>query len=282
MKSLVRWSTTVALVGSTVVGTLVAGGLRALALTQEQIVQKLQAVPVFTIANSQGVPLTLSSRQNNGQQASLIAGAFISQRDAQAFFDSLKKNDPTISKDPNLVKDFKVIPVPLGEVYRLSQQTPQNQQQKLNIEYVPSKSQVDSALALLKQSGQNVNNFNGTPLFTLGEKKGNEVGYVVVQRDNRKQTPMFFDRELAQAFLDRLKKQPGGVGGNVSIQVLSLEGVLQEMKSPSSKDAKRDEFLSQIELVPPLETLQLIQQNRPAQNQQPNQQRQPAQNQPKR
>ena len=40
MKSLIRWSATVGLVGTTIVGSLVGAGLRVLALTPEQIVQK--------------------------------------------------------------------------------------------------------------------------------------------------------------------------------------------------------------------------------------------------
>ena len=103
MKSLIRWSATVGLVGATIVGSLVGAGLQALALTPEQIVQKLRPVPMFTIANAQGAPLVASPP--NGQKGSPVAGVFVSQKDAQAFLETLK------SKNPNLAKEVKVVPV---------------------------------------------------------------------------------------------------------------------------------------------------------------------------
>ena len=60
MKSLARWCTTLGLIGSTVVGSLLAQNLEAFALPQGQILKTLGPIPVFTIADGDGAPLVAS------------------------------------------------------------------------------------------------------------------------------------------------------------------------------------------------------------------------------
>ncbi|MER3433831.1 MAG: hypothetical protein C4288_10450 [Leptolyngbya sp. ERB_1_1] len=251
MKSLVRWSTTAAIVG----GTLLAG-LQALALTPEQIKQKLQPVAVFTIANNQGAPLV--AQPPNGQKGNPVAGVFISQRDANAFLDNLK------SKNPALAKDVKVVPVSLAEVYQLNQGS-QGKPDKLDFAYVPTKQQLDSALAILKASGQKVTQFNGTPLFVA--TAGKDKGFLTIQEGNQSVIPMFFNKEDLQPLVDRFKQQKPDLAATVNIQVFPLEGVMQAMQR------EKDPQLDKIVLIPPKETLEFVrsqqpQQQRPAQQQQ--------------
>jgi hypothetical protein len=247
MKSLVRWSTTVALVGSTLVGSLVAGGLRALALTPEQIVQKLRTVPVFTIANSQGAPL-VASPPNNQQGTGAVAGVFISQRDAQAFLQALQ------TKNPNLAKEVKVVPVSLAEVYQLNQAN-QGKKDKLDFAYVPTKQQVESAVALLKQSGQKVNQFGGTPLFVAraGEKKG----FLTITQGDKSVIPMFFNKEDLTPLLDNFKKQQPKLAATVDIQVFPLEGVMEALRK------ENDPQLDKVVLIPPRESIEFLRAQQP-------------------
>lgn len=269
MKSLVRWSTTVALVGSTVMGSLIAGGLQALALTQEQILSKLRAVPVFTIANNQGAPLVASPP--NGQKGNPVAGVFISQKDAQAFLENLKK------KNPNVAKDVKVVPVSLAEVYQLNQAN-QSKPEKLDFAYVPTKQQMDSAMTVLKQNGQQAKQFNGTPLFVA--RAGKDKGFLTIQEGNRAVIPMFFNKEDLTPLLERFKQQKPDLAKSVDVQVFPLEGVIEAMKK------ENDPQLDKIVLIPPRETIEFVrtlqpQQPRSQQPQQRPQQRPAPANQPK-
>ncbi|MBW4442505.1 MAG: hypothetical protein KME10_14985 [Plectolyngbya sp. WJT66-NPBG17] len=255
MKSLVRWSTTAALVG----GTLLAG-LQALALTPEQITQKLRAVPVFTIANNQGAPLV--AQPPNGQKGNPVAGVFISQKDANTFLANLK------TKNPALAKDVKVVPVSLAEVYQLNQGS-QGKPDKLDFAYVPTKQQLDSAIAILKSGGQQVSQFNGTPLFVA--RAGKDKGFLTIQEGNQSVIPMFFNKEDLQPLLDRFKQQKPDLASTVDIQVFPLEGVMQAMQK------EKDPQLDKIVLIPPRETLEFVRSQQPQQ-----QQRQPQQAAPKR
>ena len=263
MKSLVRQGAALVLIGSTIIGSMLVGSTRVLALSPEQIEQKLGPVPVFTITDGNGAPLV--AKVPNGKKQENVAGVFISQKDAQGFVEQLK------TKNPDLAKTVKVIPVSLGEVYKLEQAN-KNKPNAPNFTYVPTQQEVSSALTLLHQSGQNVNNFDGTPLFVA--RAGKEKGYLTVRRNNKEVIPFFFNKEELQAMVDRFKQQKPDLAGTVEIQVISLEGMIQTLKTHN------DSGLNEVVLVPPQDSIDYVrslQQSAPAQSQ-PNSGQSPATN----
>lgn len=93
----------------------------------------------------------------------------------------------------------------MGEVYKLDQAN-QNNPNALDFAYVPQKQQVNAAMTLLQQSGQKVQQFNGTPLFVA--KAGNkEKGYLTVNQSNQQVIPFFFNKDELQAMLERFKNR---------------------------------------------------------------------------
>lgn len=242
MKSLVRWSTAAGLVGSALIGSFLAGTMQVLAIPQEQIIQKLRPVPVFTIADSQGAPLVASPP--SGQKGPAVAGVFISQKDAQEFLNNLK------SKKPDLAKNVQVVPISLAEVYQLNQ-TNKGKPEQLDFAYVPSKQQVDTAVSLLKQQGgQTSQQFNGTPLFVA--RGGKDKGYLTIQQNGKAIIPMFFNKEELQGLLDRFKQQQPTLAATIDIQVLNLEGLMEVLRT------KNDPQLDQIVLVPPQQSIDFL------------------------
>jgi nickel transport protein len=239
MKSLIRWSATVGLVGATLTGAFLATTMQALALTQEQIMLKLRSVPVFTITNSQGAPLVASP---NGQKGNPVAGVFINQQDAQAFLENLK------TRNPEVAKNVRVVPVSLAEVYQLNVNN-KDKKDKLDFAFVPSRQQVDTAQTLLKQTGQK-DPFSGTPLFVA--RGGQDKGYLTIQQGDKSVIPMFFKKEDLQGLMDRFKQQDPKVGSSLEIQVLNLEGVIEVLRT------KNDAQLEQIVLIPPKESLEFV------------------------
>lgn len=259
MKSIFRLGAKLGLVGSVIFGSAVLGTGGAFALPQDQIVQKLGPVPVFTITDNNGAPLVASSNDNKKQGG--VAGVFINQRDAEAFVKQLK------TKNPELAKNVRVVPVSLGEVYKLDQSV-QNKPNSLDFAYVPAKQQVDAAMSLMKKSGQDAKKFQGTPLFVA--RAGKDKGYLTVkQADNKQVIPFFFNQEELQTMLTRFKKQQPDLASTVEIQVVNLEGVIQTLQS------RNDSQLNQIMLVPPRESVEFVQNLKPASGQQnrPQQQR---------
>lgn len=242
MKSFVRWSTVLGVVGSALIGSAFTSNLPAFALPKEQVLQKLRSVPMFTIADAQGAPL-VASPSAQGQKSKPVAGVFVSQRDAQAFLDNLKQ------KNPDIAKNVKVIPVSLAEVYELGQAN-KDKPDGLAFAFVPTKQQVDSAMALLKQGGQNVQKFNGVPVFLA--KGGKQSGYLTIKRGDQQVIPLFLKKEELQGMVDRLKQQQPDLASTIQIQVVNLEGVIQTLTDSNNQE------LNQIVLVPPQDSVDYL------------------------
>lgn len=238
MKSFIRWSATVGLVGTTLLGSLFGGNLKALALTEQEVMQKLQPVPVFTITDEQGAPLVASVPNQNNQNES-VAGVFISQRDAQAFVERLKR------ENPDLGNKVQVVPVSLAEVYQLDQQNA-NQANGIDFAFIPVQQQVQSAQALVQQGQQ----FQGVPLFVA--RGGEGGGYLTIEQNNTQVIPFFFDKEQLQGMVDRFKQQQPNQASTIEIQVVPLEGVIQTLQNENNPQ------LNQIVLVPSQESLQFL------------------------
>jgi nickel transport protein len=250
MKSFIRWSATLGLVGGTVLGTSLAGNLTALALPEQAIMKVLQPVPVFTIADKQGAPLVASvPNAKDNKKTAAVAGVFISQQDAQAFINNLK------SKNPNLASTVQVVPVSLGEIYKLNQQN-QGKPDQLEFAFVPTRPQVEAALALQKQGGKPAGQFNGVPMFMA--RQGAQGGYLTLKRGNEQVIPIFFNKEELQNLVDRFKQQQPKQSSNITIDVVNLEGVIDTLKSSN------DQQLSQVVLIPPKQSLDYVRALQPA------------------
>jgi nickel transport protein len=212
--------------------------MSALALPQEEVLQKLSPVPVFTITDAQGAPLVASLSKEGEDINASLAGVFIHKRDADAFVDRLR------TQNPDLASSVKVVPVSLGEVYQMSESIRDNGE-NLQFTFVPGQQQVDSAMTLTEE-------FNGTPLFLA--KGQDEDGYLTIQRGDQQVIPMFFNKEDLQGMLDRFQNQQPEIAGSVEIEVVNLEGVIEALRTDD------DPFLTKIVLIPPRDSVEFIRQ----------------------
>lgn len=245
MKSLLRWGTTLGLVGSTVLASWLGGNLKALALPEEAIVEKLQPIPVFTIADDKGVPL-VAVVENEKK----VTGIFISQKDATEFLDKLKKDNPEVGNK------VKVQLVSLGQIYKLQEAM---ESEGLIISYVPTQAQIDFASQLLKASGQEYQ--GGVPLFVA--RAGEDQGYLTISQNDQPVVPFFFDKTAANNLLEQFKKQKPDLASTAKIDVVPLESILAKMQSSD------DEMLKKIFLIPSQESIDFIRANMPKNQDQP-------------
>lgn len=245
MKKLVRLTATLGLIGSTFLGVWSSQALRAWALPEDRILQKLAPVPVFTIADEQGAPLVAS-----GQDETKVAGVFISQDDAENFVTRLQ------AENPELAQRVQVVPVSLGEVYKLAQKN-ESQESGLNFQYVPTEEEVNSAKTLLTQAGQEYQ--GGVPLFVA--KGGEQDGYLTIERNSQQVIPFFFEKEQLEQMVTKFKEQKPELAETINIEVVPLEGIIATLQTSD------DEMLNKIVLVPTQESLEFVRQNLPAQGQ---------------
>jgi hypothetical protein len=242
IKSLVSLSAALGVAGTAFIGLGIAENLTALALPQEEVLKKLDPVPVFTIADEQGAPLVAS-----GQDKAKVAGVFISQDDANQFVNQLK------TKNPELATKVKVVPVSLGEIYKLSESS-QSQQNALNFAYVPEQEAVNSAKTIGEANKQPYQ--GGVPLFVA--KGGEDKGYLTIEKNSQQVIPFFFDKQQLEQMVAKFKQQKPEIANSVNIEVVPLEGVIETLET------SQDKMLEKIVLVPTTESIEFLQNASPA------------------
>jgi len=280
MKSFIRWSATLGLVSSVLIGSFWAGTARVLALTAEQVMERLRPVPVFTLANEQGAPLVASPPE--GENRGPVAGVFISRQDAEQFLNDLK------NRNPEVAQGVRVVPVSLADIYQIAETEragQAEQEQQLRFAFIPAQQQVDAAMTVLRESGETVEEFEGVPIF-VAQSSGENRGYLTIQQGDRQVIPMFFDKTELQAVLTRLQQSQPELANGMEVQVVNLEGLIETLQSSNNEE------LNQILLVPPRDSVEYVrslqpqdgqqgQQGQQPQGQQQQQQRQPQQAQPR-
>jgi hypothetical protein len=209
----------------------------ARALPEAQILEKLQKVPVFTITNKSGNFLQQSV--GAAPKVSLFTPVYMELKDAQFFLNKLKKEGSANGKLA------QVTIVPLSEIYKLQLEA-QKKADNMNFLFFPTEQQLKNA-QLLKKPYQ-FNAVYPVPLFMIAIKQQNQ--YATIQENNL--TPLFFDKQQAQQWLDRVKKKDPKLVAKAEIKVNFLHTVLKDFHS------KNYPAQQQLVLVPSAESIQSI------------------------
>lgn len=202
------------------------------AVPENVIREKLYPVPVFTIVDEQGAPLVAS-----GKDGGKIAGAFISQQDANNFLTSLQ------GKNPDLASRVRVIPLSLHQVYELNERS--SEASEPDYAYVPNEEAVNYAKSILGTQYQ-----GGVPLFLAKGGEGNH--YLTIERDGQQVVPFFFEKQQLENMVAKLKTERPDLANNFNIEVIPLEALIYTLQTNESP------MLSNIVLVPSTESLQFI------------------------
>ncbi|MGK7945414.1 MAG: Tic22 family protein [Microcystaceae cyanobacterium] len=230
MKSLLRRATTLGLIGSVVVTSWLGSTLKALGIPESEITRVLSPIPVFMIVNGEGLPLVLQQNETNKK----FTLAFVSEDDAKKAYDQFQQENPDQSQA------FKVMGVPLPEVYKLQIASAQ-EEDGLSVQYVPTATEVQVAQQLLEPAGQEYK--GGVPLFVA--TGGPDKGYLTVKDPNDETIiPFFFEKEQIQSMVDAAKKDSPDIANTIKIEVVLLEQVM------SALTTKDDEWLTKIRFVP--------------------------------
>ncbi|MFM6282043.1 MAG: Tic22 family protein, partial [Dolichospermum sp.] len=240
------WGVTLGIAGSVIfTGISAINNSQALALPQEQVVKRLQGIPVFTLTNPQGEFVVISTK-NQSKTISQI-GFFLSKKDAQKFLEvKLKK------ENPQLASNIQVRSISLAVYYNLVAES-KKKKDSLIFTLVPTKQQVDSAKSILtSSSGKPVEQFHGIPLFVPKFKQGNNYLTIPISQNSERYIPFYFDKEQATAVLEAFKKAKPQEAANTEIEVVDLDGVINALHS------SKDPNTSKIFLFPSRESIEFI------------------------
>lgn len=251
MKSLIRWGAMLGLMGGAMFGSF-NGSPEALALSEDEILQKLESVPVFTITDAEGSPLIANiPNAPNSDNATDVAGVFISAEDANRFVERLRQEQPEIADD------IQVTVISLAEIYRLDRANASNNT-PLEFSYVPTREEVEEAVSVLvesdrqdelsQQNGEYI--YPGVPLFLA--TAGPNQGYMTLEYEGEVVIPVFFDRSDLENVISRFREQQPEFADSVETEVIQLEGVLQTL---SNED---NEIVEQLMFVPDSDSLEFV------------------------
>ncbi len=244
MQSLFRWGTVLGLVGSTLIAPSIAGKTAAIAMPESEVLKRMEGVPFFTVTNTQGLPILASlPSQKDKSKTIQVATFFESQKDAQSLVTKLKSSNPKIGNAA------KVVPVSLRQAYELARKNKDNKD-NVAFQFLPEQQELSSALAILKQNGQKVEQFNGIPLFYASESKSK--GLLTIESNKSKMIPFYFDKQDLQGMLSQLKEQNPKLAASTKIEVTSLAQIVDSMIKQNG------EGIQQITLVPSKENLDYV------------------------
>ncbi len=242
MKSLIRLGLALSLLGGTVLGQALIETAPAVALSETDALKRLEAIPVFAVTNKEGIPI-LASVPNPKDKAKQvqIATFFMSQQDAQSLVTVLKQQKPDVGNTA------KVVALSMRQAYDLKTKN-KDKAESLVFEFLPPKQQIDDAVAVLKQNGQDVKQFNDIPLFY--STGGKDKGLLTIEQGANKVIPFYFNKKDLQGMLDQVKQKDPKLSSTVKIEVTSLSKVLDSLLKENGAG------IQQITLVPDKAALQ--------------------------
>jgi Tic22-like family len=238
----------------TIFGALViAPHPMVMAMTKQQVLQKLSSVPVFSIVSKDTQqPLVVTATDKSTQKSANIINFFLNPEEAKKFMEKLQADN----KDVAAKSEVRVSSLALA--YAAFQE--QQKDKKVEITVLPDTNSLKQAGEILKRSKQDPSKFAGIPLFFPAQKgKKGSIDPLSLQVPGEKGasqnvTPMYLSYELvSQQLEDAKKKSPEIKDAYVEMTTLGqLVGILE----------KNDDSLSQsIQLVPSADSLKVVSQN---------------------
>lgn len=276
MKSLVHLGQQLLVAGVAIAGSTLGFGMQALALPQEAIVQKLRNVPMYMLFNDEEQPIVFNVQNEAGETESLTE-VFVSPSDAQNLIaarvqeveqliaeEQAKTNrNPeilaTLNAQAALWKETQTGIISLADIYLYAE----NEDSNLNFQFVPSAKQFQSASEYIEEGDQL---YGSVPLFLFSlqaldeggnpitDGQGNSVRvYPTLERDGK--IPLYFDAEAIEQQTASLVNSDR----EWDIEVITLEMLLNKLVT-DDLSAEEEEFLNEMTLVPPEESVRLIMQ----------------------
>lgn len=239
MKALKNWFATTTLVGVTIIGSCFASAIETLALPKEEVLERLQQVPVFVLANSQGSLLT--SAEKDGTQ---VATIFISHNDALTVLENLKK------RNPQLANQATVQGMSLAKFYEFFLANA-DKQDGLKFSLVPISKQVKLATNMSTRLIHGEKYTQGVPLFAA--IVGREKGYLTITENGEQIIPFFFEKNQVQNLINQFEKQNPELANTTKIEVITLEKMMYLFKEIDN------EVVNKIYLIPSTASLKFLQ-----------------------
>ncbi len=225
-----------------------------MAMTKQKVLQKLSAVPVFSIVSKDTQqPLVVTATDKSTKKSANIINFFLNPDEAKKFMERLQ----TENKEAAAKSEVRVSSLALA--YAAFQE--QQKDKKVEISVLPDTESLKQAGEILKKSKQDPSKFAGIPLFFPAQKKDGKIAPLSVQVPGEKGasqsvTPMYLSYALVSQQLEEArKKSPEIKDAYVEMTTLGqLVGIL---------DKNDDELAQSIQIVPSAESMKVVSSYKP-------------------
>jgi hypothetical protein len=241
IKSFLKLTASASLIGALLLSPIVVSpiaNLTAEAATEEEVFEKLEGIPVFTITDAQGTPILGSLNQNPADADRQLLLFFLNPDDATALVNQIKTSNPTVGNQA------RVIVRSMNDAYKVIQD---NQDQAIAFQIVPSQTSLASARQILTQQGQAADQLPNVPVFfATGGEDGQDGGLLTLDQDGQQIVPFFFEQKDLEGLIARARQQQPDVASGTKIQVTSLFQVLDSMiadQDAQTRDTERFTFV---------------------------------------
>jgi hypothetical protein len=192
-------------------------------MSREEVAERLNIVPVFTIVSKDGTPI-LANIDKDGKTIQ-VASFFLDQNQAQETIKQIQTSSPDIAAQA------QVLPMSLGYAYEVAEQE-KPKGSNIVFQVLPRQVDIQSAMEILKQNGQaDVTDFPGVPLF-YGIS---DQGLLTIEKDGIEVVPFFFDRTDLNNALQRAGGANPEILQKTKIEVTTLEQVVDSMLEAGAK-----------------------------------------------
>jgi hypothetical protein len=239
-KSLVQLAATAGVAGAIVASPIFT--LKAEALTEAQVFERLSTIPVFAITNDQGaLPFPVPKQANpKPEDPSVFVPFFLNPLDAESALKDVKAANPEIGKT------LKISITSMNDVYK---RILENKDKKIAVDFVPARTNLESAQTIWKAQGVPADKIPyEVPVFFAisGEPKKETFLPMTIDRDGKKETivPFFFDKSDLQESIENTAKLNPEIAKSAKIQALPLSQILGSMVTKDDKpNPQIDSFL---------------------------------------
>jgi hypothetical protein len=252
-KSLVSLAATAGVAGAIAVSPIFT--LKAEALTETQVLERLGSIPIFTITDDKGSPLlgSVPQQPNAKPDDTQILFFFLGSDEAQQMLGQVQKNNPEVGKKAQIIVRS------MNDAYQVIRQ---NKDKKVAFQFIPARASIESARTILTAQGVAADKIPNVPVFFAigGQDKSQGLLTMSIDQNGKKEqvVPFFLDKSDLQNLLDRASKEQPDITKATKIQVASLFQVLDSMVS---KDNKPNPEVERFQFVPSRTSFEYILKN---------------------
>lgn len=234
------------LLGSFLSAALLWPGLSAFALSETEVVTKLNTIPAFSIVDAKGNPLLLTPKADKKvAYLNFYLDAEVAQQAMQAFQ----------TQNAAMAKSYRVGLISLGQAYKIVKEQAKKKENKVRFQFLSARKDLVTATEIAQKKDPNLKNFVGVPLFFVsGGADTQKQGILTLKRDGKEYLPMFFSEDDLQKNLVQLKQSGKNLPKELSIQVATLDSVVSTMLA-----GKNDKDSEKITFVPSKTSLEYVQ-----------------------